>query len=247
MSHTLIVLPCYNEVARLSPALIAETLEARPWLRLLFVDDGSTDGTGALLRSIAAAQPAVEVLTLTPNRGKAAAVHAGLARALASDAATIGYWDSDLATPFEELDAMLAELDGTGAFMVMGSRVRLLGRDVRRRSSRHYVGRLFATAASLVLDLPVYDTQCGAKIFRNDAVARAVLGPPFRSRWMFDVEILARLVDYDAKHGTQLATRAVLEHPLRRWTDVAGSKVKARDGLKAGADLARIALARRRR
>ncbi|MDY0003927.1 MAG: glycosyltransferase [Polyangia bacterium] len=245
MSQTLIVLPCYNEAARLSIRTFTQALEERSWLSLLFVDDGSTDGSASLLATIAARSPRAQVLNLSPNQGKAVAVHKGLAHALASDAATIGYWDSDLATPFEELDAMLAELDGTGAFMVMGSRVRLLGRDVRRRTTRHYVGRLFATAASLALDLPVYDTQCGAKLFRNDAVARAVLGPPFRSRWMFDVEILARLARYDEQHGTSLSTQAVFEHPLRRWSDVSGSKVKTRDGLRAGLDIARIALWRR--
>lgn len=245
MSHTLIVLPCYNEAARLSPRAFARILDERPWLHLLFVDDGSRDGSASLLSTVAAQNPRAEVLTLPKNRGKAAAVHQGLSRALASDAATIGYWDCDLATPFDELDAMLAELDGTGAFLVMGSRVRLLGRNVRRQSARHYVGRLFATAASLALDLPVYDTQCGAKLFRNDAVARAVLTPPFRSQWMFDVEILARIARYDERHGTHLATEAVLEHPLRHWVDVAGSKVRARDGVRAGLDLARIALWRR--
>lgn len=239
-----LVVPCYNEAARLVPEAFLSALEERPWLRLLFVNDGSTDGTQGVLEALCGAHPRAEALALPQNRGKAGAVHAGLQRALATDAARVGYWDSDLATPFVELDAMVAEMDRLGAFLVLGSRVRLLGRDVSRRHLRHYVGRLFATAASLAVALPVYDTQCGAKLFRAGAEARAILDPPFRSHWMFDVEILARIARHDERFGTHLAAE-VVEYPLRRWVDVEGSKVRTRDGLRAGYDLARIALWRR--
>lgn len=243
--ETRLVVPAFNEASRMDPAPFLKALEDRPWLHLLLVDDGSTDATAAILADIAAAHERASLITLETNMGKAAAVHRGLGQVLRSDAARIGYWDSDLATPFAELDGMMAEMNRLDAFLVMGSRVRLLGRKVTRHGSRHYLGRAFATGASLALGLPVYDTQCGAKLFRNDMMARTILEPPFRSRWMFDVEILARIARYDEAHGTCVATTAVVEHPLGTWTDVHGSKVRARDGLRAGLDLARIALWRR--
>lgn len=239
--QTLIVLPCYDEARRLAPEAFHLALQPRPWLRLLFVDDGSTDGTDQVLARLAADHPRIEVLTLPENRGKAAAVHAGLQRALQSHAPRIGYWDSDLATPLQELDGLSATMTRTDAFLVMGSRVQLLGRDIRRRSRRHYLGRLFATAASVTVNLPVYDTQCGAKLLRNDAVAREILAPPFVSRWIFDVEILARLERYDRRHHTRLAREAVVEHPLDAWHDVGDSKLRPAAALRAGVDLARLA------
>jgi glycosyltransferase involved in cell wall biosynthesis len=235
------VLPCYNEARRLAPEAFYLALRPRPWLRLLFVDDGSTDGTARLLARLAADHERIDVLTLPANRGKASAVHAGLQRALRSEADHIGYWDSDLATPLEELDGMSAEMIRRGAFLVMGARVQMLGRAIHRLHRRHYLGRLFATGASLTVGLPVYDTQCGAKLVRNDAVAREILAPPFVSAWIFDVEILARLTDHDRRHGTRLSREAVVEYPLHVWHDVEGSKLRPAGALRAGLDLARLA------
>lgn len=247
MADTLLILPCYNEAARLAAEPFLHALEKRSWLRLLFVNDGSTDETEMRLHALTQAAPGrIEICSLPQNLGKAGAVHAGLLRGLDSGAARIGYWDADLATPFAELDRLAEEMDRHDAFLVLASRVRLLGRAIHRRQGRHYLGRLFATAASVTLSLPVYDTQCGAKLLRNDDTAREILTPPFASRWIFDVELLSRVVAYDRRHATHLATTAIREVPLSHWQDVAGSKIRLRDGLRAGADLARIAWRLRR-
>src|SRR5204862_482251 len=87
---------------------------------------------------------------------------APLARALDRGAEVVGYVDADLSTPVAEVARLLDEMEQRGVAVVMGARVALLGTAIQRRALRHYLGRLFATAASIILGLPVYDTQCGA-------------------------------------------------------------------------------------
>ena len=124
--------------------------------------------------------------------------------------------------------------------MVFGARVQLLGRVIERRAVRHYLGRVFATAASLMLGLRIYDTQCGAKLFRASPAMQALFQEPFATRWLVDIEILARLIQ--ARRGTALpqAEDIIYEFPLPEWRDVAGSKVKAWDFAKGLCGLARI-------
>jgi glycosyltransferase involved in cell wall biosynthesis len=151
----------------------------------------------------------------------------------------VGYWDADLATPLEAIPEFLAVLAGRSDLdMVFGSRVKLLGRQVRRRASRHYLGRVFATVVSLMLKMPIYDTQCGAKIFRVDPETRALFAEPFHTRWVFDVELLARYIRELRSPAT--AAGRIYELPLHSWEDVGGSKVKSLDFFIAFRDVLRI-------
>jgi len=242
------VVPCYNEAARLDLDAFASLVDDEPAVTLLFVNDGSRDETEARLQELAARRPGrIEVLTLDRNQGKAEAVRQGLLRALAEGASIVGYFDADLATPIAEmrrLNALLAERD---VDLLLGARVSMLGREIERHPSRHYLGRVFASAASFVLGLRVYDTQCGAKLFRRTAALEAALGQPFQSRWLFDVELMGRLIG--APEGIAIDTRRILEEPLQRWRDVRGSKLHASDFVRAALELPRIAwdLRRRRR
>jgi dolichyl-phosphate beta-glucosyltransferase len=154
---------------------------------------------------------------------------------------SVGFWDADLATPLADIGEFQAVLDGRPALLaVFGSRVNLLGRSVKRRLARHYVGRVFATAASAMLRLPIYDTQCGAKLFRNTPEVRATFAERFVSRWIFDVELIARLRDELAAHGGPAARDVIYEFPLMVWRDVAGSKLRARHFVTVFVDLCRI-------
>jgi dolichyl-phosphate beta-glucosyltransferase len=234
-----IVVPCYNEAGRLDAERFIEFVRAHSDTALLFVDDGSADGTGAMLTELAAGATSVTALLLPQHVGKAAAVRRGLLTAAERDPEFVGFWDADLSTPLSALPEFVDVLAADPRIdIVMGARVKLLGRDVRRRPFRHYAGRVFATAASFALGVGVYDTQCGAKLFRLSDPIVAALQTPFRSTWIFDVEILAR---YIAAVGVDEAESRICELPLRTWTDVPGSKLRLRDGLRAVWDLARLA------
>ena len=129
-----------------------------------------------------------------------------------------------------------------------GSRVALLGRTIERSALRHVLGRVFATGASLALGLPVYDTQCGAKVFRATPSLLLALERPFRSRWAFDVELLGRLLA--GGEGVPPTDPArMVEVPLGEWRHVSGSKITLRQMIWAAFELALIAreLARTRR
>jgi glycosyltransferase involved in cell wall biosynthesis len=237
-----VVVPCYNEERRLPAAEFERFLSDTSGISFLFVDDGSRDGTLALLRGLERAWPErARVLALPANRGKAFAVRAGVLRAFELEPALVGYWDADLAAPLAEILTMRALLEQRPAVqMVLGARVVLLGRHIERRPLRHYVGRLAATVISLVLSLRVYDTQCGAKLFRNTPDVRALFREPFVARWLFDVEILARWLGAQRAAGGAAPGEALCEHPLAAWADVGGSKVGPGAYFGAGLDLMRL-------
>ena len=236
MDDAILVVPCYNEEDRLDPASFVR-LAAEPQLTLLFVDDGSRDRTADVLRRLVERTGgAAEVLSLPRNRGKAEAVRQGMLRAVERGAGIVGYADADLSTPVDELARLLGELRKRNVAVVLGARANLLGTAIERDAARHYLGRVFATVASLVLRQRVYDTQCGAKLFRNNATFRAAIARPFVSRWAFDVELIGRLL-VGAADVPRLSSADFLEVPLRRWVDVGGSKLTSTAMVRAGVDL----------
>jgi glycosyltransferase involved in cell wall biosynthesis len=247
VSGATLVVPCYNEAARLDGDAFLGIVDAAPGLRLLFVDDGSTDATAERLREIASRRrDRVEVLQLAANAGKAEAVRQGLRAALAGGGDVVGYVDADLATPPPEILRLVRTMDERRASVVMGSRVALLGSDIRRSTLRHYTGRVFASIASLILEVRVYDTQCGAKLFRRSPALEAALTTPFLSRWAFDVELLGRLLA-GAPGVAPVAAAEIIEMPLGTWSDVPGSKLSAAAMAGALKDLALIGADLRRR
>ena len=225
MKNTTIVVPCYNEARRFEPEPFVAAVLAQPALSFVFVDDGSSDGTFDVLSRTAERAPnQLRVLRLDVNSGKAEAVRRGVLHAFESTAELIGYWDADLATPLDSIEEFVHILEQPSLELAVGSRVRLLGRKVQREAFRHYTGRVFATLAALALGLSVYDTQCGAKIFRANALFREIFSEPFETGWTFDVEVLARLARLARKNGRN-PEDLVVEIPLREWIDAPGSKL----------------------
>lgn len=242
-ARALLVVPCYNEERRLDVAAFDAFLANEPRIDVLFVNDGSTDDTRSVLADLRARHPRhANVLTLQRNSGKAEAVRQGVLHGLAGHWDFIGYWDADLSTPLGVAVEWVDLLDRTSHIdWVFGARIRLLGRSIRRSLLRHLTGRAFATAASMAVGLPVYDTQCGAKLFRRTANAYGVFAQTFRSRWAFDVEILSR-VQHLHRARTDATPFPVLEVPLLRWHDDGDSRLRARHMVRATTDLLRIAI-----
>jgi dolichyl-phosphate beta-glucosyltransferase len=231
MSSCTIVVPCYNEARRLDAHAFQSYVERGHLERFLFVDDGSTDGTAAILQELRDFAPGqFAFISLTKNCGKAEAVRQGVLKALDDQPDFVGYWDADLATPLDAIPGFCELMESKEHLqMVLGSRVKLMGRTIQRRMLRHYPGRVFATLVSMALRLPVYDTQCGAKLCRVSPEIRSLFESPFRSNWVFDVELIARFIRARRIAGGPPPEEALYEKPLDEWRDVRGSKVKPQD------------------
>ena len=226
-----IVIPAYNEATRLPRTLAA--LRAHlgdPAAQVVVVDDGSTDATAEVARAAGAAAFPVEVVELGTNRGKGAAVRAGMA---ATTGDSVLVMDADLATDLAAVApalALLAEAD-----VVVGSRA-VPGSTVRGTTGlRKAMGRTFNRMVRVVARLDVHDSQCGFKAFRGD-VGRLLFALTEIDGFAYDPEVLvlARILGY-----------RMVELPVD-WTAVDGSTVRpVRDSLATGIALVRI-VARRR-
>jgi len=242
MPRTIVVVPCYNESQRLNPRAIQDFGRRTEHAELLFVNDGSTDPTLELLEHLHGSNPRrFSFLHLAKNGGKAEAVRQGVLLAIRTGAEYVGYWDADLATPLADIESFYRALERHPEIeVVLGTRIKLLGHRIERRPARYWLGRLFARTASLALGLRVFDTQCGAKLFRVLPHTERLFGTPFRSRWIFDVELLARMSVLRGEERLSPLSQAVYEHPLDAWRDVAGSTLKRGDFVRAIAELAGI-------
>ena len=236
MKKTHVIIPCYNESERLPRQELAAFLEGNPWASLGFVNDGSSDDTSAVLGEFQRAHPdRIDVLDLSENVGKGEAVRQGVLQSMKREYDLLAYLDADLATPPDALQAMF-EGSSPGHRVIFGARVRRAGANIERDAARHYFGRTFASLASLILGISLYDTQCGAKLFARDLVPE-LFSEPFLTRWLFDLELLMRL---RRLVGQEEFDRIVYEYPLSQWIEKGDSRVRLRDGLRVPYDLLRI-------
>ena len=239
-SSLIIVIPCFNEEKRFPLNEIKSFFEQERELNMevLFVNDGSQDGTINILQELKSNYPLVSILDIKENVGKAEAIRQGMLSISNKDFEYFGYLDADLATPIEEILNLL-HYSNSKYKMIIGSRIKLLGFTLIKRSKRrHYLGRIFATFASMALSIPIYDTQCGAKLLRKEIVPH-IFQDRFISKWLFDIEIIFRL---KALMEDKKPEEYILEMPLKKWTDIGGSKVKILSFLIAPYQLLRIYL-----
>lgn len=241
-ARTIIVVPAYNEAKRFNSAAFQEFCRVVENVNFLFVDDGSTDRTGELIRELVEANPERYCLRrLIKNSGKAEAVRFGVLEAFLQEPTYIGLWDADLSAPLMEIPRFCEVLDSNSRIVfVSGARVKMMGSLIERSPTRHYVGRLSASLISLVIGLPYYDTQCGAKLFRGNVLMRRAFTDSFSSKWIFDVELIARLHSLCKETPGLCLTDCVYELPLRVWKHKGGSKISLTDYLKSLLDLWRI-------
>jgi dolichyl-phosphate beta-glucosyltransferase len=246
-----IILPAYNEADRIGPALDelfgylarrgVRAREGAPGsaglparIDVLVVDDGSSDGTAALVaarpeaaQGIDLAGASLRVMTV-PHGGKGAAVRAGM---LAADSDLIVFADADMATPPDELPLLVVALADHD--VALGSRIQPDGSDMRASQPgyRRLLGQAFHVLASIWVVGPVKDTQCGFKGFSR-AAAHDLFGRQRITSIVFDVEIifLAR------RRGYRVAIVPI------RWADRHGSRMRARPALalRVAWDLFRI-------
>ena len=229
------VIPAYNEAARLLPTLdrTAEYLSSAGFAsaEILVVDDGSKDQTADLVRQAGPRleRPglAVRVISNPGNRGKGYSVRNGMRN---STTEWVLFSDADLSAPIEEFDKLWQAVEQDGVDVAIGSRAldrSLIGE--RQPLFREVSGRIFNLAVRIVTRLPFADTQCGFKLFSRRA-ADLVAGKQLIERFGFDVEQL-----YLARHFGLM----IREVPVR-WNDVEGTKVSTLSGVDAFVDVARV-------
>ncbi|MGH7903407.1 MAG: dolichyl-phosphate beta-glucosyltransferase [Candidatus Dormibacteraceae bacterium] len=211
-----VVIPAYNEEERLPGTLAA----IHPYLssrggsfEVVLADDGSGDGTPAVMRAAAGEHPYIHVVTLPRNRGKGRAIAAGVAlttgeRVLISDA--------DLSTPIEELAKLETALE-LGAGIAIASRA-LPGSEIEVHQPGHRVmmGKSFNLVVRALLLPGIKDTQCGFKLFRGED-ARRLFGQLRTEGFAYDVEVLWRA----RREG-----RTIVEVPVR-WLHSTPTRVVA--------------------
>lgn len=238
-SQTVVVIPCFNEERRLRLSAFGSYLSSSNSAHVFFVDDGSNDGTLSLLLRFQRRHPlSCTVAKLSQNCGKAEAVRQGMLTAIHGGAQLVGYWDADLATPLWEISHMQAVLSrDPETMLVIGIRERLLGRRIHRSIARRSLGYLSALLTRSLTRLGTRDTQCGAKLFRATETLERSLRCGFRSRWLFDVELLMRM---QRKLGP--LRDFAYEMPLDCWAEQGGSKVSTSAYLRSLRDLLGLTL-----
>jgi dolichyl-phosphate beta-glucosyltransferase len=212
-----VVLPAYNEEARLPATLAAwsEYLVTQPYRwELVVADDGSRDGTAAAAEDFAAGHPGVRVVRLPQNRGKGGAVREGV---LAARGDVILFADADLGIPAYFTAAALATIDA-GADVATGERSLRTYASEERSVTRLLAGLAVQISRRVLALTFVRDSQCGFKAFRQGA-AQAVFSRAVIDSFAFDIEVLylARRLGYRVRpFRVEMAFRAGSTYDVRK-------------------------------
>ena len=225
-----IVIPAYNESARIEQTLarVMACVERQGWdAEVMVVDDGSVDGTAAIVQRWMERTPRLHLVQNAGNRGKGYSVRNGLLQATGE---VVMFTDADLSAPMEEAERLLAAIQ-EGADVAIGSRwLDRTRQTIHQPLYRRFFGRCFNWVTRTVMGLPYKDTQCGFKAFRREA-AQVIFRLQRIERWGFDPEILfiARKLGYKVR-----------EVPVSWGHDERSRVSYLKDGMKMLEDLAVI-------
>ena len=228
-----IVVPAYNEAERLTSSLqrVLTYIEESKWsAEIIVVNDGSGDGTAAVVQEFAQRNPRVRLIENPGNRGKGYSVRNGM---LSASGQFLLFTDADLSSPIEEAPKLLAAIEDGQADVAIGSRYLRSELQTRKQPvHRRMLGRAFNLALRAILGLSYVDTQCGFKAFSRNAVN--TIFPDMKiERWGFDPEILFLAKRYGLR---------VVEVPVS-WAHDHRSKINPiRDGTRMFGELMRVRL-----
>jgi dolichyl-phosphate beta-glucosyltransferase len=224
-NKSICIIPFFNEENRINKDKYQEFIFNNKDIDFLMIDDHSTDNTLVILNQFKEKCPNVIVRTNNYNKGKAKSIYLGMKLAVSDQYVNIGFLDADLATPLSEYKRLNDIIVSGGADVIFGSRVKLLGNEIKRNRVRHVISRVIVTLINFIFNLNIYDTQCGCKIFKGNKLD-LILETDFYSNWLFDIEIFLRLFHL---YGKKIK---ILEIPLNKWDDIKGSKIKIVDAIK---------------
>jgi len=234
-----LIIPCYNESDRLDIASFIAYAASNKNNVLCFVNDGSADDTRGTLAEIKSLEHEnVLVYNVSENCGKAKAVQLGAMHLYNNtDVATIGFIDADLSTDFNDYDRLINQMKVNQSLKVIyGSRASDGENKIERDVVRAMISKVIRYIILCITRLNIQDTQCGAKIFRRE-IMPYIFNADFKTRWLFDVEILLRLKRrFTVKQFRQI----FMEKPLENWVHMDGSKLGMKDAIKIPMSLLRI-------
>ncbi len=213
-----LVIPYYNEKHRFG-AVLDSLIQDWPGdlapFELIVVNDGSRSEDRLFLEKTIQARITpfkIRVMHLEKNSGKGAALREGFSAARTT---YVGFMDADGSTEILSVYKVYEKLlQAPGLSACIGSRIMMLGMRIYRKNLRHYIGRIFATYVSVLFSVNVYDSQCGCKFFRREAIV-PLLNVPNDLRWTWDTQILLLLLK--THHN-------VIEFPVN-WSEQGGSKL----------------------
>ncbi len=219
-----LAIPCFNESQRIDFAYF-DILSRISEIQLFFIDDGSIDSTGDLLKKLSFQNSdKMFVLTNNTNMGKTKSIIKCWRQIIDRDLTHIGFLDADGATSLDDVIRIVSLIETKNSFdAIWGSRVKLSGRKIDRKLVRHILGRLIHLSTKQLYKQEIYDTQAGIKVFKiTEDLKKVVLSGVFKSKWFLELELLCLL----EKNKVVLK---IWEEPLNNWNDVPGSKIKLRN------------------